>query len=68
MRFEIRYFFLEIGLSPSISNLIIYFRIPRACLRHYTVRATVYSYTDIYTEFCSMLKRGVVGGGLKFLY
>ena len=35
MRFEIRYFFLEIGLSPKkefpISNLIIYFRCPWAC-------------------------------------
>ena len=49
MRFEIRYFFLEIkpeGLNPIsrkkhlISNLIIYFHFPRACMRQYTVRAS----------------------------
>ena len=44
MRFEIRYFFLEVGLSSKvltqkclISNLIICFRFPRACVRNYTI-------------------------------
>ena len=38
----------EIGLNPIsrkkylISNLIIYFRFPRACLRNYTMRALLY--------------------------
>ena len=48
MRLKIRYFFLEIRLSPSISrkkylisNLIIFLRFPYACVRQYTVRATV---------------------------
>ena len=53
MRFEIRYFFLEIGLSPKgltqfqekkdiILNLAICFRFPRACVRNYTMRALLY--------------------------
>ena len=37
-----------------------YFRFSRACVRHYTVRPTMYSYT----EFCSIWKGG---GELKFL-
>ena len=76
MRFEIRYFFFEIGLSPSgltqfqekeclVSDLILYFRFRRACVRYSTVRATVYIYTAIHTEFCSILKGGWWGVGVK---
>ena len=36
-------------------------------MRHYTVRATSYSYTDVYTEFCSILKGGVVGVKIPLL-
>ena len=50
MRFEIRYFFLEIeGLNRIsrkkylISSLIIYFCFPRACMLQYIVRAPLYS-------------------------
>ena len=53
MRFEIRYFFSwdwvkPEGLNPIsrkkylISNLITYFRFPRACVRNYTMRALLY--------------------------
>ena len=46
-----------------ISNLIIYFHFPRACVRNYTMHELLYLYTA-YCEFCTLLRGG---GGPKSL-
>ena len=71
MRFEIGYFFLEIGfgLDPIsrkkylISNLIIYFHFPRACVRQYTVRATPSVFYYIGDPYTSLFLHTFQGGG-----
>ena len=62
MSFEIEYFFLK--KKYLISNLIIYFRFPRACVPNYTMHELLYLYTA-YCEFCTLLRVGLVG--LKIL-
>ena len=80
MRFEIRFFPRDwvkpFGINPIsrkkylISNLIICFRFPRACVRNYTMLALLYkcqhtSKIPIF-YFCTLLEGG--GGGPKILY